>query len=143
MSPPLPFNFDTAGVLDSTPRWVGVAGAIYVASQPSADPPPVLSVAWLDEPPDAHLDEVLAEELARLDPASVLIDYEPVPLNGVRAVRTLTIHREGSGALTASEQWRLLAAGRRWTISASTGLLDQPEYGPRLAAVAQSFTVAS
>lgn len=141
MSEPLPFTLDTRQVLDEAPCWVGPTGAVFASSEPESDPPPVLAVAWLDEPPGTELDEVLVEELGRSDRASVLIDYQPVRLSGVLAVRTLTVHREGGGMLTASEQWRLLAAGRRWTISASTGLLDQASYGPRLAAVAESFHV--
>ena len=141
MSGPLPFALDTRDVLDDTPAWVGPSGAVFATRAPGADPPPVLTVAWLEEPPGPGLDDVMLEELARSDPDSVVIDYQAVRVNGVPAVRTLTVHREGGGVLLASEQWRLLAAGCRWTISASTGLLDQAAYGPGLAAVAETFRV--
>lgn len=68
MSQPLPFALDTAGVPDASPGWVGPAGVIFAGREPGPDPPPVLTVAWLEESPDADLDEVLVEELARLDP---------------------------------------------------------------------------
>ncbi|MGI8750495.1 MAG: hypothetical protein ACR2J6_08105 [Thermoleophilaceae bacterium] len=83
----------------------------------------------------------MTEELARMDDESVLLDYEPVVLGGIEAARTLSLHRDPSGRPTASEQWRLLAAGRRWTVSALTALADQPIHGPRLAAVASSLRV--
>jgi hypothetical protein len=96
--------------------------------------PPLLTVAWLDEPAGATLDAVVDEELARaLAPESVLMDREQVVLAGMATVRTLMLHRGPDGVPTASEQWRLLAGGRRWTVTAMTSLADQPEWGPRLA----------
>lgn len=44
-----------------------------------------------------------------------------------------------AGDVLDPEQWRLLARGRRWTLSAMTALADQPVWGPRLAAVAATF----
>jgi hypothetical protein len=54
-------------------------------------------------------------------------------------VRTFSLHL--AAVPTASEQWRLVAGGRRWTLAATTALADQPQWGPRLAAVVASFRV--
>ena len=98
--------------------------------------PPLLTVAWLEEPPGSTLEDVVGEELARGGPATLLIDRETVRLGDADAVRTFTLHRGPLGQATASEQWRALAGGRRWTVSALTALHDQPQWGPRLAAIA-------
>jgi hypothetical protein len=70
---------------------------------------------------------------------SVLLDREPVEFAGVPALRTFILHRVAGHRPAASEQWRWLAGGRRWTVSALTALADQPEWGPRLAAAAATL----
>jgi hypothetical protein len=100
-----------------------------------------MSVAWIEEPPGSTLEEVVEEDLARMlsVPGAVLVDRGPATVAGTAAVRTFTLHLGAGGAAAASEQWRLLAGGRRWTVSAMTALEDQPEWGPRLAAIAVTF----
>jgi len=137
----LPFTLDPGDVVEAEPRLVLEDGAVFACLDAAAALPPLLTVAWLSEPSGATLEGVVTEELARMDEESMLVDYEPVVLGGIEAGRTLHVHRDASGRLTASEQWRLLAAGRRWTVSALTALADQPTYGPRLAAVASSLRV--
>lgn len=141
MSEALPFTLDPGDVVEPAPRLVLQDGAVFACLDAAAALPPLLTVAWLAEPVGATLEGVVTEELARMDDQSMLVDYEPVVLGGIEAGRTLHVHRDPSGRLTASEQWRLLAAGRRWTVSALTALADQPTYGPRLAAVALSLRV--
>ena len=141
----LPFALDTGEWLDSEPRAVFEEGAVYAAAPDAHDPrmAPVMTVAWLDEPPGVTLESVVEEDLARLlsEPGSLLVDREPVLVAGVEGVRTLCLHIGGGGPPMAREQWRTLAAGRRWTVSAMTALGDQPEWGPRLAEAATSFRV--
>ena len=60
-------------------------------------------------------------------------------LGGLESVRTLVAEVGPSGVPTASEQWRTLAGGRRWTLTVTTTLADQPVWGPRLAAVVATF----
>jgi hypothetical protein len=138
----LPFALDPGGVLDPEPRAVFDAGAVFAAATDEHDPraAPLFAVAWRDEAAGATLGAVVDEELARLlsAPGSLLIDREAV---GDR-VRTFALHIGPSGLPTASEQWRLLSGGRRWTVSAMTVLADQPEWGPRLAAVAATVRPA-
>jgi hypothetical protein len=141
----LPFALDAGDLLEPEPSLTVDDGVAYVARVTGLRLPPLLTVAWTEEPPGATLDDVVGEDLARTligaDDA-LLVDHEPTTIGGVEAQRTLTIHRGPDALPTAAEQWRLLAAGRRWTISAMTALEDQPELGPRLAAVAATFRVA-
>jgi hypothetical protein len=143
----LPFALDAGDLLEPEPSLTvedGVAYAVPAAADRRL--PPLLTVAWTDEPPGAELDDVVGEELARTlvgAEDALLVDHEPTVVGGVAAQRTLVVHRAADGLPTAAEQWRLLAAGRRWTISAMTALEDQPELGPRLAAVPATFRVAA
>jgi hypothetical protein len=142
----LPFALDPGGVLEREPRAVLDEGAVFVAACADHDPRavPMLTVAWLDEPPGVTLAEVVEEDAARLlsEPGSLVIDRQPASVGGIDGVRTFILHRGPGGMPTASEQWRLLAADRRWTVTAMTALGDQPAWGPRLADVAATFRVA-
>ena len=139
----LPFAFDPGEWLDHEPRAVFEEGVVFGAVTGEHDPrvAPVLTVAWLDEPEGVTLDDVVEEDVVRLlsDPGDLVVDHEEMRIGDVEAVRTFVL-RVG-GVPTASEQWRLLAAGRRWTVAATTALADQPEWGPTLAAVAATFRV--
>jgi len=139
VSEALPFRLDPGDVLEPAPRLVLEDGVVFACLDAAAALAPLLTVAWLSEPSAATLEGVVTEELARMDDESMLVDYEPLVLGGIEAARTFSLHRGPSGLPTASEQWRLLAGGRRWTVSALTALTDQPTYGPRLAAVAVSL----
>jgi hypothetical protein len=139
----LPFAFEPGEWLEREPRAVYEEGAVFGAAAGDHDPRvvPQLTVAWLDEPDGVALEDLVEEDVVRLlsDPGDVVVDHEEVRLGEVEAVRTFVL-RVG-GVPTASEQWRLLAGGRRWTVAATTALADQPEWGPRLAAVAATFRV--
>ena len=143
---PPAFSLDGRDVLVGEPRALLEEGAVF-AMAPGAPhdgrAEPLLTVAWLDEAPDTTLDEVVEDDLAGMlrRPGSVLIDRERTTLGGVPCVRTFALHLAGGGLATASEQWRLLAGGRRWTVSAMTALDDQPAWGPELAAIAATFRV--
>jgi hypothetical protein len=145
MTPELPFSLECGDALEARPRMVVEEGAVFASVAPGWEEgfPPLLTVAWHDEPPAVALADVVAEELARCldEQESVLIDQEDVTVAGVEALRTLMVHRATSGPPTASEQWRLLAEGRRWTVSALTTLADQPAFGPPLARIAASLRI--
>lgn len=132
--PELPFMLDGEDVLEPAPRARLEEGVVYRA----ADRPDVLlSVAWLDDP--AGLEAAVREDLARMlsDPATVLVDREATAVGGIDAVRTFVLD---AGELPAArEQWRLVARGRRWTVTGITSIADQPLWGPRLARVAATF----
>jgi hypothetical protein len=144
-STPPGFSLDGRGVLEPEARAVFDEGAVFGvrwdATARDERVEPHVTVAWLEEPPGSALEDVVYEDLARMlsRPGSVLLDREPTVLGEVECVRTFMLHAGESGVTTASEQWRLLAAGRRWTVTATTALGDQPSWGPRLAAVAATF----
>jgi hypothetical protein len=139
----LPFALEPGGRLVLRLR---VADGVVFApagDTPAHDPrlTPVLTVAWLAEPPGITLDDVVGEDLARglSAPGSVLLDREPVTVGGIPAVRTFALHRAPDGLPTASEHWRAVTAGRRWTVTAVSALADQPRWGPLLAAIAVTW----
>ena len=141
----LPFALDSGTLLAPEPRVLLDEGAVFgvAAGVPEYGPraEPLVTVAWLEEPPGVTLEEVVDEDLARLLSDSMLLDHERVVVGEIDAVRTFAIHRGPDGLPTASEQWRLLAGGRRWTVTAMTALADQPVWGARLAEVAASLRV--
>jgi hypothetical protein len=138
----LPFAFDPGEWLERDPRAVFEEGAVFGAATGDHDPRlvPLLAVAWLDEPEGVRLEDVVEEDVLRLlsEPGDLLVDHEQVRIGDAEAVRTFSLH---AGVPRASEQWRLLAGGRRWTVSATTALADQPQWGPRLAVAAVTFRV--
>jgi hypothetical protein len=139
----LPFAFDPGEWLEREPRAVFEEGVVFGATAGDHDPRvvPLVMVAWLDEPEGVTLDDVVEEDVARLlsDPGDLVVDREDVRVGEIHAVRAFVLR---VGAVpTASEQWRLLTAGRRWTVAATTALADQPDWGPRLAAVVATFRV--
>jgi hypothetical protein len=141
--PGLPFAFHVREWVETEPRVVFEEGVVFEAAADDHDARvvPRLAVAWLDEPEGVTLDAVVEEDVLRLlsDSGDLLVDREAVRVGGVDAVRIFCLH--AGGVPTASEQWRLLAGGRRWTVSATTALVDQPAWGPRLAEVSTSFRV--
>ena len=135
---PLPFALDGGDVLTAEPRMRVQDGVVFgVAGGAQA----VFTVAWLEESADARLEDVVEEDLARMlsEPATMLVDAETTTLGGVECVRTFVLDVGDGELVSASEQWRLLAAGRRWTVTAVTALQDQPVWGPKLAEIATTF----
>jgi hypothetical protein len=128
-----PFALDLGGVLDPAPRLRVQDGVVFGVIGAEA----LVSVAWLED--TGTLERAVEEDLARMlsEPATVLVDAEPTTIGGIEAVRTFVL--DAGDPASAQEQWRLMAAGRRWTVTAATALADQPAWGPRLAAVAATF----
>jgi hypothetical protein len=141
------FSLDTRDVLTREPDVVFDEGVVYRVTGPEAWDErlvPHVTVAWLDEPPGVTLADTVREDLARMlsRPEAVLLDRQPVSLAGVESVRTFVAELGPGGVPTASEQWRTIAGGRRWTVTATTTLADQAVWGPRLGAVAATFRPA-
>lgn len=128
-----PFALDFGDVLDPAPRLRVDDGVVFGVAGADA----LVSVAWLTDP--GTLEEAVEEDLTRMlsEPALVLVDYQPTTVGGVEAVRTFVL--DAGEIVSAREQWRLMAGGRRWTVSAVTALADQPVWGPRLAEIAATF----
>jgi hypothetical protein len=128
------FSIDGGGVLEAEPRATFDEGVLFAVVGGA----PVMTVAWREEIADTTIDEAVDEDLRSMVDALV-VDCARGEIGGVECVRTFALHLAGGGEATASEQWRLLAGGRRWTVSAMSTLADQPDWGPRLAAVAATF----
>ena len=130
----LPFTLDHGDVLNPAPR-LRVDDGVVFGIVGGADG--LVSVAWLED--SGTLEAAVEEDLTRMlsEPAMVLVDYQPTTVGGVAAVRTFVL--DAGELASAREQWRLMAAGRRWTVSAVTALADQPVWGPKLAVVATTF----
>jgi hypothetical protein len=134
----LPFALAGGDLLEPQPRMRVEDGVVFGVTGGAQA---VFTVAWLEEDADARLDDAVEEDLARMlsEPATMLVDAETTTLGGVECVRTFVLDVGDAELVSASEQWRLLAAGRRWTVTAVTALGDQPVWGPRLAEVAATF----
>lgn len=86
---------------------------------------------------DAYTDASLAVQAQVLD-AFVLIDRVRERLRGGEALRTLGHHDVGGMAVTI-EQWRLLSAGRAYTLTASCWTLDYDSLADSFASAAETF----
>ena len=79
--------------------------------------------------------------VAELGPDELLIDVEPGELAGAPAIRTLVLVQLGGIATVVLEQWRLDAAERRWTATATADLALWPRLAPGLRAVVATLEV--
>jgi len=130
----LPFTLDCGDVLNPAPRLRVDDGVVFGIVRGAEW---LVSVAWLED--SGTLEAAVEEDLTRMlsEPAMVLVDYQPTIVGDVAAVRTFVL--DAGELASAREQWRLMAAGRRWTVSAVTALADQPVWGPKLAEIATTF----
>lgn len=70
-----------------------------------------------------------------------LLDREAVEIGGVPAVRTLVHHTGGPELAVVVEQWRLIARGLGWVLSASADAVSYADKGAIMAACAETFRV--
>ena len=112
------YRFDTLGLVEPEPR-AGlheVAGDLRLASR--------AGVAVVDDaaaPNDTAL-ALTDRAMSGLDADALLIDWEPCELAGEPAVRTLVLDQLGGLVTVVLEQWRLVAAGTAWTVTATADL---------------------
>jgi hypothetical protein len=112
------YRFDTLGLVEGEPR-AGlheIAGDLRLASR--------AGIAVVGEPtgPDDTALTLTDRATAALDADALLIDWEPCELAGTTAVRTLVLEQLGGLATVVLEQWRLVAAGTAWTVTATADL---------------------
>jgi hypothetical protein len=112
------YRFDTLGLVEGEPR-AGlheIAGDLRLASR--------AGIAVVGEPtgPDDTALTLTDRAMAALDADALLIDWEPCELAATTAVRTLVLEQLGGLATVVLEQWRLVAAGRAWTVTATADL---------------------
>ena len=92
-------------------------------------------------PDDTALD-LTDQAMSTLGGDEVLVDWEPCELAGERAVRTLVLIQLGGVATVVLEQWRLVAAGARWVVTATADLALWPRLAPGLRGVVATLEVA-
>jgi hypothetical protein len=85
--------------------------------------------------------ELTDRALAAFDPDVLLIDWEPCELAGAEAVRTLVLVQLGGLATVVLEQWRLVAAGEAWLVTATADLAAWASLAAGLRAVVASLEV--
>ena len=88
-----------------------------------------------------HAEREPEASVAAVGPDELLIDVEPAELAGAPAVRTLVLVQLGGVATVVLEQWRLDAAERRWTATATADLALWPRLAPGLRAVVATLEV--
>ena len=112
------YRFDTLGLVGEEPRGDlhEVAGDLRLASRAG------IAVAGGPAGPDDTALALTDRAMSALDAEALLIDFEPCELAGVPAVRTLVLEQLGGLATVVLEQWRLVAAGTAWTVTATADL---------------------
>lgn len=128
------YRLDTLGVVHPEPdgdlHRAVAAGAsragVSVAAEPSGGETPL---------------ELTDRALSALDPDVLLIDWEPTELAGAEAVRTLVLVQLGGLATVVLEQWRLVAAGHSWLVTATADLAAWASLAGGLRAVVASLEV--
>lgn len=75
------------------------------------------------------------------DADTLVVDVEPCTLAGVPAFRTLVVVQLGGLASVVVEQWRLVAGGARWVVTATADLAAWAGLGGALRAVVATFAV--
>jgi hypothetical protein len=91
-----------------------------------------LAIAAAAAAPDDTALVLTDRALSTPDPDTLLVDVEPCTLAGVEAVRTLLLVQLGGLATVVLEQWRLVAAGAAWHLTATADLAAWAALGPPL-----------
>jgi hypothetical protein len=112
------YRFDTLGLLEPEPRGDlhEIAGDLQLASRAG------VAVVGVPAGPDDTAPVLTDRAMSALDADALLIDFEPCELAGEPAVRTLVLEQLGGLATVVLEQWRLVAEGTAWTVTATADL---------------------
>jgi hypothetical protein len=112
------YRFDTLGLVEEEPRGDlhEIAVDLRLASRAG------VAVAGVPAGPDDTALALTDRAMSALDADALLIDVEPCELAGLPAVRTLVLEQLGGLATVVLEQWRLVAAGTEWTVTATADL---------------------
>ena len=114
-----PETLDTLHEVVETLRTPGASRAgVSVASEPA-------------EPEDTAF-TATDRAMSALDADALLVDWEPCELAGTSAVRTLVLIQLGGLATVVLEQWRLVAAGQAWLVTATADLAAWARLAPCL-----------
>jgi hypothetical protein len=129
------YSLDPQGILETEPLVLDDGSALYELVDTLRVPGASRAgVSVRAEPgPAAVFLELGADEL--------LIDREACELAGEPAIRTLILVQLGGLASVVLEQWRLVAAGERWVVTATADLALWPRLAAGLRAAVASFEV--
>jgi hypothetical protein len=133
-------RFDPRGVVDSQP-----VGDFYALREPLRTPAASragLAVAGEPAAPGDTPQTLTKRALARLDADAVVIDVEDAELAGVPAVRLLFLEQLGGVATVVLEQWRFVAAGTAWVVTATADLASWARIAAALRDVVATMEVA-
>jgi hypothetical protein len=133
------YRLDTLGLVESDPEG-DLHEVVEAARTPGASRAGV-SVALESASPEETALGLTDRALAALDPDTLLIDWEPCELAGAPAVRTLLLVQLGGLATVVLEQWRLVAAGETWLVTATADLATWARLAGRLRGVVATLEV--
>jgi hypothetical protein len=137
------YRLDPLGILEAEPLLLDDGTALHELVEelrvPSASRAGV-SVVAEPVPADEAGHDLTAAALA-IGPDELLIDWEAAELAGEPAVRTLVLVQLGGVATVVLEQWRLIAAGGRWVVTATADLAQWPRLAAGLRGAAATFEV--
>ena len=130
-------RFDTLDVVEPEPvgDFYAALGAGRGASRAG------FSLAGVPAEPGDDAYGLTDRAMSALDADALLIDVEPCELAGVPAVRTLVLEQLGGLATVVLEQWRLVAAGERWVVTATADLAAWAQLAAGLRAVVATLEV--
>jgi hypothetical protein len=139
------YRLDTHGIVEPEPVTLDDGAALHelVADLRSlgASRAGVSIKAAAAQPGDDAL-ALTDHALSALDADVLLVDVEACELAGSAAVRTLLLVQLGGVATVVLEQWRLVAAGARWLVTATADLALWPRLAAGLRAVVATLDVA-
>ena len=139
------YRLDPLGVLEAEPLVLDDGSALHELVEslraPGASRAGV-SVLAEPVPADDEGRDLSAAALA-IGPDELLIDWEAAELAGEPAVRTVVLVQLGGVATVVLEQWRLLAAGERWIVTATADLALWPRLAPGLRAAVKTLEVGA
>jgi hypothetical protein len=133
------YRLDPLGILDTEPVVLDDGSELYEpVDELRAPGASRAGVSLRSEPAPPGAQEA---GLAELGPDELLIDVEAAELGGEPAVRSLVLVQLGGLATVVLEQWRLVAAGERWVVTATADLAQWPRLAPGLRAVVATLEV--
>jgi hypothetical protein len=116
--------------------------AVVDAAAPTGASRPGLSVAAVPAEPGATALGLTDRAFAAVDPDTLLVDVEPCALAGADAVRVLLLVQLGGLATVVLEQWRLVAAGAAWVVTATADLATWASLAPVLRGAVATLAIS-
>jgi hypothetical protein len=139
------YRLDALGILEIEPLELDDGSVLHELVAPLRTPSASRAgVSIRGEPalPDDEALDLTDQAMSTLGDDEVLVDWEPCELGGERAVRTLVLIQLGGVVTVVLEQWRLVAAGERWVVTATADLAAWPRLAPGLRGVVATLEVA-